>query len=152
MATVQKDETKIQSTETTFGLLAIGSSGDWKIDVDESLIGAERWFMQIEGRTIDIHFEISSTEVINELARFLAPASAKTEQPSNGSSRFSKTLLLGGSESLPISLVKDDEFDDRFYIVVGQTERLTMRYVIAGSDVLAIADALRQVLEDLEAD
>jgi len=49
-----------------------------------------------------------------------------------------------------VSLLRDDEYDDRFFLLVGPADRPTVRFVIAGTDLTNIADALRQVQADLD--
>ncbi len=150
MATIQKLRTPSKTQEGTFGLLAVGSSGAWQIDIDEALSGAARWWMQIEGPSVSIRFEISSLGVVGTIARFLARHSPKKKRPSNGSLKQGGSLVLGGDNRIPVSLVKDDEYDGRFFLVVGPTDGLTARFVLAGTEVLEIAEALRQVKEDFD--
>ena len=150
MATIQKPRMPPQARQATVGLLANGSSGAWEIAIDEALSGAERWWAQIEGPSVSLRFEISSVEIIDEIARFLAAHPASSKQRSNGSPKQGGSLVLGGSNLIPICLAKDDEYDDRFFFLIGPTDGLTVRFVVAGAEVSAIAEALRQVKEDLE--
>jgi hypothetical protein len=59
-------------------------------------------------------------------------------------------LTLGKDKKTPITLVRDDEYEDRFFFVVGPTSSPIVRYAISGNDVANIVDALRQVAADFD--
>lgn len=148
MATIPTARTKPQTKSAT-GLLASGSCGRWEIDIDEALSGPDRWWMQIEGPSASLSFEVSSLDVIGKMARLLAPRSAATRRRTNGSAKRAAEFELRGTGSLPVKLLKDDEFDDRFFFVVSQRDNLTVRLVLAGTDASDIVEALRQIKEEL---
>ena len=149
MATVNKSSTVIRRTDVARGALAIGSHGAWQIDIDEAL-SCEQWWMQIEGPSVCLYFEIPSTEIVGKMARFLAARTSKSKRSANGSAKKGGNLLLGVTEVARVSLVKDDEFDDRYFLVIGPTEALTIHWTIAGKDVAEIAVALRRAWEQLD--
>jgi hypothetical protein len=49
----------------------------------------------------------------------------------------------------PVTLVRDDEFVDRFFLKIGTNKDVFVDFAIAGVDVEKLSDALRQVQEDL---
>lgn len=49
-----------------------------------------------------------------------------------------------------MTLVRDDEYRDRFFLLVGLSESPIVRYVLTGADAATLADALRQVKDDLD--
>jgi hypothetical protein len=49
-----------------------------------------------------------------------------------------------------VSFLKDDEYDDRFFVLIGPTDGLTARFVLDGTEVSEIAEALRQIKEDID--
>ena len=122
--------------------MANGSSGRWEIAVDEQTSGADRWFLQIEGPPVYFYFEIPSLEVIPKMIRFLAPATGSVDR--NG------LLPLSKDKRSEVTIVRDDEYHDRFFLVVGPMTNPIVRFVIAGSDVTNIALALRQVNDDID--
>jgi hypothetical protein len=150
MSTPQKTRMTHQGEKVSFGLLACGSSGAWRIDIDEATSGADCWRAQIEGPSVYFDFELLSLDIVRKMAKFLKLHSMATKQTSNGSLKRGKVLLIGKDKKTPISLVKDDEYDDRFFLVVGSTDDVLIRFIIAGEDVKKISDALRQVQEDLD--
>ncbi len=119
------------------GLLANGSSGQWDVAVDETTVGADRWFLQIDGPAVSFYFEIPAVDVVGRMSRFLDPGGR------HGS------LVLGKGKDLPVTLVKDDEYRDRFFLAVGPPARPAMRFTIAGADAAMLAEALRQAEQDL---
>lgn len=141
MATAKDTRSVREAHQGSFGLLANGSSGPWEIAIDESLSGSDRWFAQIEGPVVSFSFEIPSLNVIGKMVDFLSSLMPRNE-----------SLSIGKDKKVPIILVKDDEYKDRFFLVVGSMASPMVRFVIAGKDVMNIADALRQVQEDLEED
>ena len=84
------------------------------------------------------------------MVRFLARRQVPAKEPPTVSSEGNGSLVLSKDKKIPINLVRDDEYDDRFFFVVGPMDSPIVRFVIAGTDVVKIADALRQVAEDLE--
>jgi hypothetical protein len=137
MASTQKTHVTTQNKNESFGLLACGSSGPWQIDIDEAISGADRWWAQIEGPPVSFYFELPSLDIVGKMARFLK-------------SKNSDSFVIGRDKSTPISLVQDDEFDDRFFLLIGPTDNVMVRFVIAGEDVVRISEALQQVQEDLD--
>jgi hypothetical protein len=125
-----------QFKNESVGLLACGSSGPWQIDIDESSSG-ENWWMQIEGPSVYFYFELPSLDIVGKIAEFLE-------------SKSGNTLVIGKSTTTPISLVKDDEYDDRFFLVIDSCDSMRVRFVIAGNDIVNYFESLKQVLEDLD--
>lgn len=54
MGTPQKSRAVPKTKKESFGLLACGSSGTWRIDIDEATSGGDRWRAQIEGPSLYI--------------------------------------------------------------------------------------------------
>lgn len=125
-----------------FGLLANGSCGPWEIAIDEDTTAADRWCAHIEGPNATFYFEIPALEIVDQMARFLERSAGAVEQ--NGS------LVLGKDHQIPITLIRDDEYGDRFFLVVGSTSNPIVRFVLAGTDVVNLVGALRQVKADLD--
>lgn len=99
---------------------------------------------------MSLYFEIPSLQTIGKVAKFLESRAAATKQSSNGASKRNDTLVIGKDKKTPITVVRDEEYDDRFFLLVGSTESPIVRFVIGGTDLIHIVEALRQVTEDLE--
>jgi hypothetical protein len=131
----------------TLGLLANGSSGQWDVAIDETTSGVERWFVQIEGPIVSFYFEITSPKVVEKMIQFFEE---RTKKPHNKSTGKNCSLSIGESEGSPVTLVKDDEQADRYFLLVGLENRPMARFTLAGADVVSLTSALRQAKEDLE--
>jgi hypothetical protein len=151
MATKRNIMKRSDNNEST-GLTAIGSAGGWEVAIDETTSGDQRWFAQIEGPSVYLHFEIESPHVINKVLAFL------TEQKKAGSgshgtwSQRNGELVIGKSEEEPVTLVRDDEFPDRCFLVAETNMKLIVRVTIGGRDLRLLEKALRQAKEDLDGD
>ncbi len=152
MATTKNTRAAGRSNIASFGLLANGSSGPWEIAIDETTSGADRFYAQIEGPSVTFYFEIPSVDILGKMARFLVPHQAPTKESSTGSLAGGGSLVIGKDKKSPITLVKDDEYEDRFFLLVGPVDSPVVRFVIAGMDAVKIVDALRQVVQDLDDD
>jgi hypothetical protein len=136
------------SHDGDLGLLANGSSGPWEFSVDETISGTERWFAQIEGPSVYVSFEIPSPIIVGKAIEFLAPP--RDQKPeSNSSSRSDDRLNLTKGDGIPVALVRDDEYEDRYFMVVGPGDSPIVRFTFAGEDLENLVEALRQVEQDI---
>jgi hypothetical protein len=133
-----------KSVTATLGLLANGSFNGWDVNVDETTSGPDRWFLQIEGPSIYFNFEIPSLDTISQVGRFLG-----ARQTGRGS-RSNAELSIGENKHAPVRLLRDDEFADRFFLVIGPADAPLVRYALSGVDLKSVVAALEQVVEDLE--
>jgi len=150
MATTHKARTTPQSKSEDFGQLAYGSSGRWEIAIDEAVSGADRWWAQIDGPSVSIYFAIPSLGIVKRVSSLLALHAMATNQSSNGSSKRSESLTIGIDTNTVVTLLEDDEYQDRLFLVVGPTEGPIVRFVVSGTDLVQLSEALQQVEEDLD--
>jgi hypothetical protein len=133
-------EKKPKSTivaDRTDGLAAVGSCGSWSVDLDESQT-AEEWFAQIEGPSVYLSFSVQSPRVIKEMLSFLID-----ESFTNGEISLWKQL----QES--VTFARDDEFNDRYYLIVKAGNTAT-RVTFADQSLKCLKEALRQAGEDID--
>ncbi len=146
MSTQRKARDHVHEVRESLGLMANGACGQWEVAIDETISGPDRWFIQIEGPTAYFSFEIPSPEMINAALDFIAPLVPHTKPSKNTS------LAMGKEDQAPVCLVRDDEYDDRFFLVVGPENTPIVRFSLAGQDLKDMTEALRQTAEDLEDD
>jgi hypothetical protein len=140
-----------QAEDGAFGLAASGVSGPWAIDIDETTAGERRWYAQIEGRTVYLNLEIDSPAVVERMLRFLERRrSAPGKRPAPNSKDKTDALRLGTFAGAPVSLIWDDEFADRCFLLVAPSDHACLRLTLGGEDVAHLAEALLQVKADLE--
>ncbi len=131
----------------SLGLAAIGSAGGWEVAIDETTSGTQKWFAQIEGPSIYLYFAVESPRVIDKMLNFLS-----TQATANGvawASPRNGQLVLGKSRK-EVTLLRDDEFADRYFLLVENESGLIIRLTISGADVNSLVIALKQAKEDLE--
>jgi hypothetical protein len=129
------------------GLLGNGTSGAWDVSIDEATSGDERWFAAIEGPADCLDFELPSLDIIPQVIRFLTPVTEPTDARAD-SCRGRCELLVSEPTQLPALVVRDDEFDDRSFVVVGQIDRPTLRCTLTADEMHDILEALRQAESD----
>jgi hypothetical protein len=130
------------------GLLAFGSSGPWEVAIDEALAGPARHFAQIEGPSVYLYVEIPSAELVDQAIDFLT-VQRDTPTKSVGTNG---TMSVFKDADAHVSLVKDDEFEDRYFLVVEAESGPLVRLTVTGEDLNHLAKALRSVKEDLQDD
>jgi len=132
------------------GLTALGSAGGWEFAIDETTSGAQRWFAQIEGPAVYLSFEIESPQVIDKVLEFLTEQRKAGSGAHGTSSPRNWELAIGKSEAEPVTLVQDDEFPDRYFLVAQTDRKLVVRVTLGGGDLRMLESALRQAKEDLD--
>ncbi|MCP3957760.1 MAG: hypothetical protein GY719_07895 [bacterium] len=125
--------------ETEWGLAAVGQSGAVQVDVDESCSEPARWELSIDQPQIYLRFEIPGPHVVGELLAFL--------QRHWGQSSADE-LRLGAIGDAKVSIIKDDEFADRFFLCVA-SENGALQYSLRSEEVESYIAALRSAKEDL---
>lgn len=127
------------------GMIASGNFGPWMVTVDQTTGGAERWFVQIRGPSLQLYIEIHSVQVIDDTARlFDARVSTVSE-----ASYAAESLEIGELAGMPLRLIFDDEFRDRCFFAIAENTYSGMRFAITGDDFEALAAAVRKVNADL---
>ena len=129
------------------GLAASGVAGSWTVNIDEALSGADKWFAQIEGPNIYLYIQIPSPEIVRQALLFV-------EKQATRNGRWTEAegdLRVGMMGRSPVVLRADDEFTDRFFLVIGPAAGATVHFTLCGEDLQKLVVALRQVQEDLEA-
>jgi hypothetical protein len=149
MSAQRKQRGQPENDNEGLGLMANGSSGDWEVAIDETTKGPDRLFVQIEGPSVYFSFEIPSPEMISRAFDFLGGVSSP-QGPRARAPAQNGPLVLGQHRQTPVILVRDDEYEDRYFLVIGQEADFVVRFTIAGQDLKDIKEALRQASEDLE--
>jgi hypothetical protein len=128
-----------------WGLLANGTSGSWSVDIDESHDGSEL-NMQIDGPQAYLGFALEDLQVIPMLHSYLQ-AGLQPEQ--GGGQQNEDGVTLGRLGSMSVSIIQDDEFATRWFIIINGKADAVVRLTLDAADVEMLVEALRQVMEDL---
>src|SRR5262249_38485609 len=136
-----------------FGLAATGSAGSWSIDLDETTAGEAKWFAQIEGPSVYLYFQVPSPALIDRLLQFLdrrpVPLGGEQTLESNG---IDDSLRISHFGRTPVGMIRDNEFPDRCFLVLGPSGESCLRLALSGEDLQMFTEALRQVREELKAE
>jgi len=124
------------------GLLAFGRCGDWEVSVDETISGPDRWFAQLENSLMYLYFEIEEPKVIEEMLSYFETSEIPLD-------RWKEGTRVGTFNECAVTLLKDDEFPDRYFLCIGGEGNGTIRIVIAGNELHDISSALSQVIKEL---
>lgn len=122
-------------------LAGTGSHGGWTIDIDETASGEQKWFAQIQGPSIDLTIPIESPLVVKNLIGFLT-CSTSVES--------SCEFAIGKSGEESVSVLRDDEFSDRYFLLVETRSGLVMRCCLSGTVLNSLVTALKQAQNDLD--
>ena len=145
MNTSQQPRNSPDENVSRIGLMANGRAGGWDVSVDETTSGPDKWFLQIEGPSVYLYFEIASLGAISALLKFLeSPEALPTERPGK--------IEVGTFNEIPVVLLRDDEFPDRYFFCVGREGRATLRISVVGDSLLALPTAIRQVADGLKSE
>jgi hypothetical protein len=140
------NKTDCTEPEPDLGLLATGVAGEWSVDIDENVSGPEDWFAQIEGPGVYLSFPIVAPNILGDTLRLL-DRSCKKVGPGT-----TKPLHLGQFGQHSVTLIQDDEYPDRCFLVIGPEAQATVRVTVAGNGLHDLTECFRQVVEELRSD
>jgi hypothetical protein len=135
-------------TVKQWGLLANGASGAWSIDLDEACDGDE-WNMQIDGPQMYLRFAPPDLQVISSLLTYLRNG-LHAGQSNGRTEGRTDAIVLGRLGSMFVSIIQDDEFATRWFIIIDGEADAVVRFTLDAADVEMLVEALRQVMEDLQ--
>jgi hypothetical protein len=141
-----------QSAENDYGfdLVASASAGPWRVLIDETHSGPEKWFVQLHGPSVYFSFEISSPKTIDTLVHFLEQSAESN--PSSSRNKSNSSLLVSTPSEVPVTVIRDDEYADRCFLVLGAEAGVIVRYTFAGVDLANLTEALRKTKNELKSE
>jgi hypothetical protein len=123
-----------------YGLAGLGCTNRFDVEIDEALDEPGDTLMSIHARSWSFQFGLAAREEVARMLSFLREHAGRL--------MFAE-LGVGSFHGAPVSLVKDDEFGDRFYLKAFGSGHL-LSFVIAGDDLAEFTDAVAQAVEDLQ--
>jgi len=132
-------------------LVANASSGAWDLAIDQTIEGAEKWFAQIESPSLYLYFQLADLQRVRDALRFIGSRRANSNNlndscPSNSAGE----LALGSFVESPVTLIWDEEYRDRLFLIVGQSSDACLRCSISGVELDQLTDALRKLVQNLD--
>lgn len=132
------------------GLIACGRAGCFSVDVDQSLSGPDKWYVQIDGPSFWLYFQVDDPQAIADLLAFIEQGSiAAGAGPA--AKRIGGELTIGHFGPLPVSFIWDEETVPRIAILIDAGE-CTSRMTLWGDDLRDLTSALRQVRDELRSE
>jgi hypothetical protein len=139
----------MEQTGDQWGLLAIGSSPRWTVDID-GLISGDEWTMEFNGQGFYLLFSLEDLDVVQKALDFLKRGANWTSfEKGNPSAETADRLHLGKFGSSTVSLVWDNEDFVRCFLIVGEQSRSSMFLNLYEEDIKCLIVAFSQALEDL---
>lgn len=132
----------------SFGLVANGSADGWDVEIDESITGAERWFLQIEGPAVYFRLRIDGPKVVDRLLEFL-DARLGSGLPGESGSSGEGEVPIGKVGRTDAQLTWDPEGEGHCLVSISNAGELTVQIRIIRKDAEALRSALLQVRADL---
>lgn len=130
--------------EETHGLVAIGSSGSWDIEVDDTLEGKRRWFLQFDGPLLFLYCQIAHPRKVSELHDFLQACIAGAD--------CEREFDLSSQSGDRVVFLWDGETNDRCFVLVTGKGDLTARYKLDLDSISQIVAALADLNGELQND
>jgi hypothetical protein len=127
------------------GLAAIGSNGGWCVSIDETTSGRWRCFLEIDGPAAYVRVPIESPEIVGKMLEYL------TEPRHSDASARSGDFVIAGAKGDDFTLVRDDEFPDRCFLIVQTKSKTVVRITIGGDDWHAFIRAVRELQHECDA-
>ncbi|MCA9073089.1 MAG: hypothetical protein KDA84_29405 [Planctomycetaceae bacterium] len=132
---------------STYGLLAFGSSRCWDVAINETLNNENEWIGEIEGPNFYTSFQLDDLGVLSKAKAFLAQRPIENQSQTV---RFAQpSLVLGKFGQSAVSLFRDDEYEDRCFFVVEEGQSC-IRITLLKNDIRMLEEAFSQLQSDLE--
>ncbi|MBI2823181.1 MAG: hypothetical protein HYX69_00665 [Planctomycetia bacterium] len=145
-----KSAARAKPGEPTFGLVANGIAGGWEVAVDETVKGAQRWYVQVDGPSCYVHFQVRHPRIIEQWLAVLKSHLCNDRSRKVASSLSREVeVVLGKFEGTTVTFLWDDVANDRGAILVGGRAEFVARFELDAGSLRAIERALRQVRDEL---
>ncbi len=138
--------------QVEFGLVANGIAGAWEVSLDETLAGAQRWFVQIEGPGRYVNFQVRHPRIFDDMVSFLKWHMCHDGCAQRSGSSVDPGIRLDVSQfgGLAVSLIWDgEEAQKRCVILIKGKSQFVVRISIEHGDLVDLIAALEQVRDEL---
>ncbi len=122
-------------TQPNWGCAAVGRSGGVSVDANQTTLGETRWELDLGFPEFRLRFAIPSPDTVSRLHDFLATGDADE-------------LVIGMIASAPLTIIRDNEFDDRFFLMTSAADG-ALHWTIAGATLSDLIAALADAVSDL---
>ena len=133
----------------SYGLVANGCGGPWNVDLDETLTGEHKWFLQIDGPPLYLNAQVTDPAVVDHILHFFDVHSAHAHNDDLNRSPNNGEFKVNCADQSAVSLLWDGDSNDRCIVSINAGADLHAQLFINRGDVDDLVTALRQVREDL---
>lgn len=119
--------------------LSSEQTGTVSIKIDEPTVESDKWEMSIDHPQIYLRYKIDGPQIVHDFLLFMRSNLDK--------SKYTE-LKLGTLGSAVVSIIKDDEFPNRFFLCILSDDG-TVRYTLNVNELGAYIGALMQATDDL---
>lgn len=135
-----------------YGLLAYGAAPRWTVAIDEVLDKESEWSLQIEGPSMYLACALTDPTVIGRIVHlFRGQLRADAASGENRGNAANDEVAIGAFGPAVVSLVRDDEISERWFIIVGPQEGAAVRWTLGKEDAAMLLMAFEQALHELPA-
>ena len=124
---------------SSFGLEALGKAGEFTVEVLSR--SADVWLLSVESPGWCFAFDLADTGKVAELAGFLGSHAGRTE--------FAE-LAIGSFGVSAVSVVKDDEFPDSFFMRAAG-DGLLVEFTLVGEAATDLGAAVAEAAAEFNA-
>ncbi len=132
----------LQAMRRSLGWLHILAQKPGRFQSMRQCQGPDRWFMEIDGSVLYLHFEIGSPQIIGEILGFL-------ERRGEHSKESGQSLEIGKFNGSPVLLLRSDENADQVTICFGNQGAATLRYLLQKDDLADFVESMRQLKDEI---
>ena len=129
-------QSNMTETESSWGCAAVGRSGSVSVDVNETTSGPTRWELDLDFPQFQLRFAIPTPDTVTELHDFLATGNADE-------------LTVGAISTLRLKIVRDNEFDDRFFLMMTSADDGALHWTLSGTNLTDLIAALADAVPEL---
>lgn len=135
------------------GLIANGSAGSWDVNVDQTVSGVEKWFLQLDGPSFGLYLLIPGPPIVETVLTFLARhRAAPTHVSGSQAVQQNVEIDIGSFAGSSVRFLWDEEGEGRLVILISGTETCRCRLTATPSDVRDLTEAFRQARDELADD
>jgi hypothetical protein len=144
VANEKKTSRHVERQPQQWTLAGIGVAEPWEVSLNCNRQNSDDCFLQIESPGIQLCVPADSAEVVEQLLSFLEAASA------NGQAL--PAFCIGSESSTTMTLSRDDECKDRYFLWIRAVGGFSAHFTIAGNHLELLRQALLALREDLTAE
>lgn len=143
------DSSETPSQEHT--LVCFEYCGMWEVSLDVTVKAPKRWYANIEGPRLSLPFQLESVQTIPAMVTYLESDDDSDFASSEYEANEKPTALRIGrfQDALPVHLLRDDEYPDRFFILIGKIGKSVIRFKLSEEDLEHFVHAFRNVHKTL---